>query len=295
MQFPNFLIIGATKSGTTSLYHYLSQHPEIYMTPIKEPHFFAYEGQTLDFKGTGDMEIASQMIVTERWRYEQLFEGVTNEKAIGEASAMYLYCEGTAERIKQYLPDVKLIVILRNPIERAYSSYIHLRRDQREHLTDFMEALDAEESRIESNWMPIWHYKKMGFYFEQLNIYFQLFKKDQIKIYLFDDIKKQPVATMQALYNWLNVDSSFVPDMSLKYNVSGLPKKQWMHLYLKKSHWTKALFKPLFPQKFRKKLMTNLINKNLSKKPEMQSEEKRFLLHLYEQEIIQLRGCFGKK
>jgi hypothetical protein len=293
-KFPNFLIIGATKSGTTSLYHYLSQHPEIYMSHVKEPHFFAYEGQTLDFKGPGDMEIASQMIVTEKWRYEQLFDGVTNEKAIGEASAMYLYCEGTAERIKRYLPEVKLIIILRNPVERAYSSYIHLRRDGRENLKDFLEALDAEESRIESNWMPIWHYKKMGFYYEQLSIYYQFFKKEQIKIYLFDEIKKQPMEIMQELYKWLGVDPNFVPDMSLKYNVSGLPKKQWIHFYLRKPHWTKTIIKPLLPERFRKYIMTNMINKNLSKKQEMQDEWKNFLLNLYETEFIRLGKLLNK-
>ena len=121
---PNFLIIGAAKAGTTALWHYLRQHPEIYMSPHKEPRFFALYGQPVNFKGPGDK--TRFKFVTELQEYHQLFAGVQNEKAIGEASPWYLYVKSAAPAIKKMLPDVKLVVFLRDPVERASTNYLHV-------------------------------------------------------------------------------------------------------------------------------------------------------------------------
>ena len=124
MIMPNFLLIGAAKAGTSSLYGYLKQHPQIYMSPIKEPRFFALEGETLNFNGP--TRGINQTSINTLEAYSQLFQKVTTEKAIGEASTIYLSSPKAPERIKHYLPDVKLIAILRDPSERAFSSYMHL-------------------------------------------------------------------------------------------------------------------------------------------------------------------------
>jgi len=125
MTIPNFLIIGAAKSGTTSLYHALKQHPKIFMSPVKEPNFFALEGGELNYpQGTVDPRYLAQCITTKE-EYNQQFEGVSNEIAVGEASPIYLYHPQAPVRIKNCLPNVKIIVILRNPIERAYSNFLH--------------------------------------------------------------------------------------------------------------------------------------------------------------------------
>ena len=133
MTMPNFLIIGAMKSGTTALYYYLEQHPDIYMSPVKEPNFFSSHKQ----------ENAADT-VTEFGIYRQLFSGGSGKKAIGEASHSYLYEPGAAAEIRRYIPEAKLIAILRNPIERAYSHFLHMVRSGTEPLDDFARALQED-------------------------------------------------------------------------------------------------------------------------------------------------------
>ncbi len=153
MTLPNFLVIGATKSGTTSLYTYLKQHPEVYM-PMKEPNFFALEGREPPFfRGPEGWKEPSQKRITDLEGYRTLFAGASGEKAMGEVSPLYLYAPQAAYRIRRYVPEAKLVAILRNPVERAYSAYMHLVREDREPL-GFAEALKEEERRIQSNWGP---------------------------------------------------------------------------------------------------------------------------------------------
>ncbi len=121
MNKPNFLIIGALKAGTTSLFNYLMQHPQIYMSPVKEPKFFALVGEYLDPK---KREILGKCVVDIE-EYRALFDNVTTEKAIGEASAIYLSSRRAPGRIQHYILNVKLIAILRDPVERAYSHFLH--------------------------------------------------------------------------------------------------------------------------------------------------------------------------
>jgi hypothetical protein len=226
MVMPNFLIIGAAKSGTTSLYEYLKQHPQIWMSPVKETNFFALEGETLDFRGPGDQDYINRFSITKIEDYLNLFQGVDNQVAIGEASPLYLYHPTTPKRIQHYIPDAKLIVILRNPVDRAYSSFLHLVRDGREPLRNFAKALQEEEVRIHSNWEHIWHYKQVGFYYVQLNRYFNTFYKQQIKVYIFEDFITNPVWILKDIFQFLGVDDSFIPDMSIRHNVSVIPQDQ---------------------------------------------------------------------
>ena len=145
MKMPNFMIIGAAKAGTTALYKYLEEHPQIFMSPQKEPRFFALEGEKIDFRGPGAM--TRFRYVTDIETYRLLFKNVSNELAIGEASTWYLYIPKAAKGIRHYLPNVKLIVMLRDPVQRAYSNFLGLRREGVEPLEDFTEAMVAEKER----------------------------------------------------------------------------------------------------------------------------------------------------
>lgn len=294
MTLPNFLIIGAAKSGTTSLFNYLGQHPQIY-TKKKEPGFFAYAGQKVNLAGPEDQERFEKRVVADRRQYEALFAGVTTEKAYGEASVAYLYVPGTAERIHQYVPEMRLIAILRNPVERAFSSYMHMRRDGREPLPTFAEALEAEAERIEANWDYIWHYTRLGFYYEQLRVYYSLFPADQIAVFLFEDFKRDPVQVIQSICRFLDVDDAFWPDTALKYNVSGEPRWPWLHDFVSRPHPVKTAVKPLLPLKWRKRMGTQASSWNLAKqKPALPGEIKQKLQTLYYEDILHLQTLIGK-
>lgn len=233
MVMPNFLIIGAAKAGTTSLYEYLKQHPQIWMSPVKETNFFALEGETLNFRGPGDQNYINKFSITKIESYLQLFQGVKNQIAIGEASPLYLYSPKAPKCIRYYTPDTKLVVILRNPVERAYSHFLMFVRDGREPISDFAEALEQEEHRMRDYWEWAWQYVGVGFYYVQLQRYFDIFNRSQISVHLFEDFNIKPVDVLQNIFQFLGVNSSFIPNMSIRHNVSTSKYRKSHELLLK--------------------------------------------------------------
>jgi hypothetical protein len=296
MPLPNFLIIGAAKSGTSSVYSYLSQHPEVYTSPIKGPCFFAFEqGEKVQVHGPGDQEVFDRHIVTDVDKYHNLFDGAKGEKALGEASVLYLYAPTAAQRIRKTIPEVKLIAILRNPIDRAFSSYSHLRRDGREKLADFSEALRAEDSRVRGKWQHLWHYKQLGFYYAQLTRYYDIFPADQITVFTYDEFRANSLRVMKEIFAFLGVDDRFVPDASIWHNVSGTPKVRPLHNFLYKPNSMKALIKPLFPPTVRKRLRARAIKWNTTTaKAKLSDEVRAYLSDLYHEDIANLQRLLRK-
>lgn len=287
---PNFLIIGAAKAGTSSLYHYLNEHPQIYMSPVKEPRFFAPELYTDYLKDpyrSGAKEHRSTPMRLEE--YLALFEGVSNEVAIGEASTEYLYVPKTPERIKEQLPSVKLIAVLRDPAERAYSAFCYQVRDGCEHLS-FEEALAQEESRrLEKKRWPGWHYERVGFYYEQMKRYFDLFDKEQIKIYLYKDLQADSGAVVEDACRFLGVEDTFTPDLTRR-NVSAIPKNMALQNLLIKDNPLKTIVKPFIPNSLRKSIR----NQNLKKKPALSAEIRQKLVADYREDILKLQALIQK-
>ena len=288
MVMPNFLVFGAAKSGTTSVYKYLQQHPDILMSSFKEPGFFAFEGEHPILKGPGAQKWVDRWVVTEVEAYQKLFENYQGEKAIGDASPYYIYYEKTPYNIKKHVPDMKLIAVLREPVERAFSNYVWAIRDRAESLTDFAEALAVEESRIKDNWGPKWHYKNQGFYYQQLKPYYDLFPREQIKIYLYDDFVSNSVAVMQDMFSFLEVDANFQPNMGKKHNTSKLTKNKSWQQFLDKPNLIKSVFKPFLPERFRYNLKQNAKEKN-SYKPKLDNKIRQQLQAEYRDDILKLQ------
>ena len=294
MILPNFLVIGAAKSGTSSLYQYLVQHPQVYGSRKKEPSFFAFEGETVRFQGPGD-EVYNNSVVTQLEDYTALFRGVSHEIAVGEASVVYLYSEKAPARIRHYIPGTKLIAILRNPVDRAISSYSHLLRDQREPNRDFSKALEAEEKRIAANWQHLWHYTRMGFYFNQLKRYFDLFPSKQIAVFTYDEFSSNPLETLQAIFRFLNVDTGFLPDTSYRHNVSGTPRSRLLHDFLVHPSLLKSGMKLLVPSSIRMQLQLALMRRNIKQgELEIPYATVDYLRELYRDDIVQLQRFIGK-
>ncbi|MDJ0635215.1 MAG: sulfotransferase [Xenococcaceae cyanobacterium MO_188.B29] len=292
MTMPNFLIIGAAKSGTTALHEYLQQHPQVYMTPNKETNFFAFEGEVIDFNGPGDNGVKN-FSITDLETYQAEFEQVTNELALGEACPSYLYLPKAAPKIKKYVPNTRLIVILRNPVERAYANFLHLVRDNREPHSDFISALKDETTRIENNWEWFWHYIQVGYYGSQLQRYYEMFSPSQIKVYLYEDFKTKPVALIQDICRFLEIDNTFVPDMSYRPNRSGVPRNRTIHSFVMKPNLLKDLFKPLLPNIFRQNIKNQVKYNNLEKPPISQSA-RQYLIKLYREDIIQCQNLINR-
>lgn len=293
MVLPNFLVIGAAKAGTTSLYYYLKQHPDVFMSDLKEPHFFSFEGETLTFRRAGNQpDPINESAVTTIEAYQDLFKDVSTEKAIGEASPSYLHTPKAADRIKFYIPDAKLIAILRHPVDRAYSAFLGQYLSSVEkgmpHLSDFSEAIHSEEKFMRENWTPIFFYKKLGFYYEQLKYYHELFAPEQIHVCLNEDLQKDAIKTLQAIYQHINVDSSFVPDTSVKAGVSGVPKNQALYRFFKQNSIKKFL-KPLLPKGIGQSFEKYMLNK-----PQLSPEIRQELLNVYRDDILKLQDLIGR-
>lgn len=287
---PNFLIIGAAKSGTTALYHYMKQHPQIYMSPVKETEFFAFEGKKLDFCGPGDMPRHS---ITKLEDYQTQFDNVSTEIAVGEASPAYLYIPEASARIQYHIPNAKLIAILRDPVERAYSQFLMFIRDGRETTFDFATALQLEQTRASENWAWGWRYVDLGFYHFQLKQYFDRFNREQIRVYLYEDLSKKPIHVLQDIFCFLNVDETFVPDISVRHNISGMPKSKIVHSFLTRPNLIKTALRPLLPISLRKQLTKDLREKNFSK-PMLSSEMRSQLVNGFRDDILKLQDLIQR-
>jgi hypothetical protein len=287
MTMPNFLIIGTAKSGTTSLDRYLNQHPEIYMSSQQEPRFFIYDGEELD-----PQHPVHTRTITDLEAYQALFNGVSGEKAIGEASPAYLVEPRAPERIQHYIPDAKMIAILRHPAERAYSHFLHLIKNNYETCHDFGLALQKIDKLRIGTWIVRRDYLLFGFYYSNIKRYIEKFSRRQIKIFLFDDLKSDPKTLLQNIFRFLEVDDTFTPDISVHHAVSGIPKSRALHNFLTGSNSVKSLFKPFFRPVISKGLQKRfeywLTIRNLQKPP-LSQEVRRYLIDIYRKDIINLQ------
>ena len=302
MTLPNFFIAGAQKAGTTSVYHYLTQHPQIYMSPVKEPCFFNHEisssGEIVEqaFAEPGRKKTARCSDIGE---YRALFRGAGGETAVGEASPPYLYVPGTAERIKKYVPEARVIAILRDPADRAYSAYLHAVRIGKEPLRDFAAALGEEEDRVRKGWHYTFHYRSRGFYHAQLERYYKVFGRERFGIWLYEDLVDDPVGVAQGIYRFLAVDDGFVPDTSAKHNPAGLPNNKVARAMVKGIDMTASAFLETFTaaskvyplaSRLRHKVQSRIV----AKPPPMDSRIRRELIEGYAEDILKLQELIGR-
>lgn len=292
MTMPNFMILGAAKAGTTSLYAYLCQHPQIYLPRIKEPNFFAYGETTFDRQGPGADIIRRNAIMTPA-QYAQLFAGVTQETAIGEASVTNLWPRA-CERIQQYAPGARLIVLLRQPTDRAYSHFLHHRRLGLEPQADFAAALADEPNRLRQRWPLSFCYRHMSHYAADLQNYFRHFPREQLRIYLYEEFVARPQALLQEIFAFLGVDATFVPNMSVHYNVARLPRSAWLMTFLRQPHWLKAWLRPFLPAAWRPRLLHHVQRYNWRKPPHLAASLRAEVTCSFHDEIVQLQRLLAR-
>jgi Sulfotransferase family len=284
---PNFLILGAQKAGTTSLFNYLGQHPEVYPSPIKETHFFDHGGVRQTYAGPVRMPGPKIKSLDE---YEGLFDGVRDEKAVGEATPTYLYLPGVAERIRHHVPEARLIAILRDPAERAYSGYQHAVRSGREPLRSFAAALAEEDRRVREGWHPIYHYRSRGFYHAQLSRYFALFGHEQVSVYLYDDLSSDPFGMLRGIFRFLGVSDSFTPDTSTRLNVSGVPTNRAVAGLWKRLGGLPPAVKRVVPFETRQRTKGRIF----VKAPPLEPAVRRELVEAYREDVLRLEDLIGR-
>jgi len=229
---PDFIVLGAPKAGTTSLYFYLKQHPQIFVPEIKEPGFLAFADADLSQIEFQSDTYMRRVTITKLDKYSSIFESAGADQKKGDFSTVYLGSPQAPLNIAKYAPQAKMIAILRNPIERAFSNFMHRRNANTETCGSFLDAVRAEPERIRQNWYASYHYVRAGMYSAQLKAYLNLFRRDQIRVYLYEELK-QIDWLIKDLFEFIGVDPNVPIDTSVKFNTTGkIPRIPWLHRIL---------------------------------------------------------------
>jgi hypothetical protein len=291
MALPNFLIIGVGKSGTTSLYHYLGQHPEIGMSRLKEPKFLLYEGHRRSpIPGKNP-----RFQVTTVEAYAALFSDCEDRPARGDVTPTYIvYPEQTIYGIRKYVPDARMIAVFRQPVDRAYSNYLMHVRNGNEPLASFPEALRAEAAgRARTDGRPR-SYLGRGFYWERTKKFLQAFPRDRFLFLLYDDLVKDPALFLQSIFRFLGVRDSFDPDLQKRHNVGAWPRSRLANRFLKTSNLGKKILARVIPDSVRKGLAARFHAVNLRTPPPLDPALRRELTLQYREDILGLQELIGR-
>ncbi|MGY1605048.1 sulfotransferase family protein [Geodermatophilus sp. SYSU D00815] len=206
-RLPQFFIAGAPKAGTTALHAALATHPGLYLSPVKEPKFYLTGGRPPDRsrqRGPGDAHSAREWI-WRRDRYLALFDGAPAGAVRGESTPFYLYDRAAHARIAADVPEARLVLVVRDPVDRAVSNWVHLRADGLEPQADFLAAVRAEERRIADGWAPFWHYRGLGRYGEQLRDLLTRFPREQVLLLRYRELVDTPQQTLDRVSAFLGV------------------------------------------------------------------------------------------
>jgi hypothetical protein len=215
MRLPDFFIVGAPKAGTTSAYHYLAQHPEVFLSSVKEPNHFASHsimGQGLYY----DVDI-----VADAADYAALFSAADGYGAVGEASVSYLFYPEACERIHAAIPEARILVFLRDPAERAFSHYL---MDQRLGLVHQPLAEIVSAGALAGGGLHYQQYVSLGLYHAQLQRYLEAFGEDRVLVTFFEDLKQDPVAASKRIFRFLGVSEAFEPETRRVHNPYRKPR-----------------------------------------------------------------------
>jgi hypothetical protein len=288
MTKPNFLIVGAVKSGTTSLFEYLRGHPEVFMPSIKEASYFAGDG------GRSEAD------------YLALFRQAGSARAVGEASGSYLYPSNTPAAIHDLLgPDARIVIILRNPVDMAYALWGHMVQESREDLS-FFDALAAEESRLAdpefhrvvrawSAWPFNFAYADRARYARQVAAYFRTFKKSQVHVLIFEEFFADVGTSFAELCRFLDVSPDYRPVFQI-FNESKVVRSERLRRLLVEPSTGKDAFKAVTTARFRSRLralLTSLNNKP-QKLPSLSSAERERLWELFANDVAELEELLGR-
>jgi len=273
---PNFMCIGAVKSATTSLFEILKQHPLISISSFKEPHFFDNSNNYKKGK---------------QWYLKSYFSNIESSQTIGEFTPTYLSSLASPKRILEtFGPKIKFVAILRNPIDRAYSHYLHTKRDEYETLS-FLEALKLEESRLneyvakgDDVSFSRFCYKLSGMYSFHLQNYFNIFDKSQFCIVLFDDFVNHRERVIKRILNFLDVDENISFNIDIKMNPASKARSVHLKTFMAKKSVFRTLLKLMIPSlEFRQRVKNKIhgMNNRVVNKTSLTKEDKLLCYHNY--------------
>jgi hypothetical protein len=227
MALPDFFIVGAPKAGTTALHSALARHPDLYLSPVKEPKFFLTDGPPPTQGGPGDARTYREHV----WRrsdYEALFADAPAGTLRGESTPFYLYRADSQLRIRALIPGARLIVVLRDPVERAHSNWTHLWSAGLDPVDDFLRACADEQRRIAAGWADFWHYQRLGLYGRQLEHLYSVFPREQVLVFRYRALLTHPAGLLDQVCRFLGVREGVLSEVP-RENVTAHPEPTARH------------------------------------------------------------------
>ncbi len=296
-RLPDFLIVGAAKSATTSLHSYLGEHPQIKMPVQKESWFFSFYNKPPNYSSPGVLN----NLISDVDTYLKLFDGAGVNQILGDACPSYLYTyEDTIHNIQQLyseeaLENLKIIISLRDPVSRAFSQYYTFKRRVQEPLS-FDQAIKPEvlKRRMQTEWNIFYDYTGFGLYSKQVEAFQQAFGKERVLVLLFDDLKADFQKECRAIYSFLGVDTEVTVDDRLKHNsITGEPSLKWVVAALLSRNKFKRMLSALLPKKVRE-IIIYIIVKPLLKRKQMDESTYKYLADFFEKDILKLEKMINR-
>jgi hypothetical protein len=287
--WPNFFIVGAPKAGTTSLYYYLKEMPGIYMSPIKEPNYFVRHA----------VQVGAFDLIQDKAEYLGLFRKSNRCVAVGEASSTYLWDPDSPKLIHEAVPHARIIILLRDPIDRAYSQY--LMRMKYHHLkSSFYDELMRDYNSKEKVWGGSDLYIEFGMYYEQVKRYLDQFGKERVKIILFEEFIHHRTEKVNEVLSFLGVNHRVTDaDVNEQHNPFLVPRSRlslWVYAFFR---WLRSrnikFYKvlKLLPDSLAESRVEKFLLKK-TQKPVPETQSIKFLQEVYREDIIKLQALLGR-
>lgn len=294
---PDFFVIGAPKAGTSALHSALAQHPQLFLSSPKEPKYFMCgDSPPPAYKGPGDAH-SNQEWIWQRERYLRLFDGAGEGQLTGESTPFYLYNRDARRRIAADRPDAKLVAVLRDPVDRAYSNWMHLWMDGLEPRADIVEAVRREPQRVDDGWAPFWHYQRLGMYGRQLDDLFDHFPREQVLLLRYRELVETPDAALGRVFAFLGVrgeDVDRLPSDNSRPFVRDGVRARTVGPVIRAGAAVGQFLPPQVWRRVSKPLITQLQKGGETGRPKLTPEQRNILLKPHLEDIALLEEVTGE-
>lgn len=297
MALPDFFIAGVPKAGTTALHVALARHPSLYLSAVKEPKFFLTDGPPpTQGGGPGDAKTYREHI-WQRDAYEALFDGAPAGALRGESTPFYLYSRAAHQRIRALIPAAKLIVVLRDPVERAHSNWTHLWSAGLDPVSDFPEACAEEDNRIAAGWADFWRYTALGRYGEQLRDLYAVFPREQVLVLRYRALIDSPAQALDQICAFLGVEQGLLTEMP-RENVTAHPDPSLRHRALARTVRAGSAVTAALPRHAGSAMMEHLeriLQRDAAPRKPLTWSERQVLLPRFDADIGLLESLTGQE
>ncbi|MCW2546431.1 MAG: sulfotransferase [Mycobacterium sp.] len=295
MALPDFLVVGAPKAGTTALHVALAGHPQLCLSDIKEPKYFLVDGPPPTGGGPGDAKTYSEYV----WRredYEKLWDHAGPDQLRGESTTLYLQDPQAHVRIHRTVPKVKLIAVLRDPVDRAHSNWSHLRSAGLEPIADFPRACMLGERRGADGWGPFWRYLEIGRYGAQLEHLYSVFPREQVLVLLYRELREQPIRALDRVCSFLGIETGHLKELPSE-NVTAQVSEGLLNSALHKTVQRVESWRGIAPAPVRHattSLAVKLLQRDQRTRQSLTFEERCLLLPHFSDDLDRLERITGQ-